>query len=76
MAALAVALVFRLIIRGPLPVFSRMAGLLSQTMLVTAKSKGVTSEFVFSISVMASHSIIGLFHTAAGTLCATTAYVR
>ena len=72
MAALAAALVFRLIIRGPLPVFSQMAGLLSQTMLVIVKSRGATLEFAFSISVMASCSITGLLQTAAGMLCATT----
>ena len=76
MVALAAALDFKLIMRGPLPVLSRMAGLLSQTMLAMAKSRGATSELAFSILIMASRNMTGLFHTAEGTLCATTAYVH
>ena len=75
MAALAAAFVFRLIIRGPRPVFSWTAGLLSHTMLVMAKSNSATSELAFLISVMASCSMTGLFQTAVGALCATMTYV-
>ena len=64
---------FRLSIRGPLPVLSRAAWLLSQTMFEIVKSIGETSELAVSISVIASLRVARSFQIAAGALCATMA---